>query len=83
MVRGKWEQQTGNYQYGENYRIGKIIVASAFYRSGSRDAPAKYAVRLELPGIKNPSDLYTNLEDAKARAERAVSAWFKWLEEKD
>ncbi|WP_065091482.1 hypothetical protein [Rhizobium leucaenae] len=81
-MRGTWEKQTGKYQLGENYRIGKIIVGSAFYRSGSRDDPAKYAVEINLPGIKNPTDIYTNIDDAKNRLERAVAVWFKWLEER-
>lgn len=81
-MQGKWERQTHQYSYGENYRIGKVIVASAFYQSGSRNEPTKYVVRVDLPGIKSPTDLYTNIEDAKARAERAVATWFKWLGEK-
>lgn len=81
-IVGKWERQTGAYQFGENYRIGKVIVGCAFYDgSASRNDPAKYAIELYLPSIKRPSDTYTNIEDAKARLERAVATWFRWLDE--
>ncbi|MEZ2132495.1 MULTISPECIES: hypothetical protein [unclassified Sinorhizobium] len=79
---GAWERQTGKHQLGENFRIGKVVVGAAFYSSTTRDDPLKYAVRVDLPGIKNPTDRYTNIEDAKARLERAVATWFRWLDER-
>ena len=82
MMQGVWEKQTGKYQFGENYRVGKVVVGSAFYASTTQGDPLKYAVKIELPGIRQPTDRYTNLEDAKARLERAVNAWFSWLEQK-
>lgn len=79
---GKWERQTHKYSDGENYRIGKIVVGSAFYSSTTRGDPAKYAVQIDLPGIRQPTDRYVNVEDAKARVERAVAVWFRWLDER-
>ncbi|MBD9542925.1 hypothetical protein IB276_26110 [Ensifer sp. ENS04] len=79
---GQWERQTHQYSCGENYRIGKVIVGSAFYKSGPRDEPAKYALCINLPGIKSPEQLYTNIEDAKARLERVVATWFRWINER-
>jgi hypothetical protein len=78
-MQGTWERQTGKYQQGENYRIGKVVVGSAFYSSTSRTDTLKYAVRLDLPGIKSPDDRYADIEPAKARLERAVATWFHWL----
>lgn len=80
-MTGTWEKQTGNYQHGENYRVGKVVVGSAFYKSTTRDDPLKYAVQIYLPGIKNPDDRYMDIEQAKARLERAVATWFRWLKE--
>ncbi len=80
-MQGKWERQTGKHQSGENYRIGKVVVGAAFYSTTTRDDPLKYAVRLDLPGIKSPEDRYADIEPAKTRLERAVSTWFRWLEE--
>lgn len=81
-MQGAWETQTGKYQWGEDFRIGRIVVASAHHVSGSRDEPTKFGVTIHLPGIRSPTDRYTSLEDAKARAERAVNVWFSWLEQK-
>lgn len=81
-LHGKWERQAHKYSDGENYRVGKIVVGSAFYSSTTRGDPAKYAVQIELPGIRQPTDWYVNIEDAKARVERAVATWFRWLDER-
>lgn len=78
-MQGVWERQTGPYQNGENYRLGKVIVGSAFYASGSRDESAKYKCECLLPGIKRGDSRYTNIEDAKSRLERMVGAWFSWV----
>lgn len=78
-MHGRWEKQTGKYQMGENYRVGKVIVGTASYESGSRGDPAKYKCHCLLPGIRQADSKYTNLEDAKARLERMVGAWFSWL----
>lgn len=82
IKRGVWERQTGQYQWGESYRIGKVVVGRAQHVSGSRDEPPKFGAYYDLPGIKTPDDRYTNVEDAKARVERGVATWFKWLGEK-
>lgn len=82
MMHGKWEVQTGKYQSGENYRIGKIVVGSAFYSGNtSKGDPLKYAVSIKLPGIKNPEERYPTMDEAKTRLERAVSVWFSWLDQ--
>lgn len=80
-MRGKWVKDTRKYSFGEIYKIGRIPVGSAFFHGGSKGDADKYAVSLSLPGIKTPTDRYTNLEDAKARVERAVEVWFSWLED--
>jgi len=79
-MEGKWEKQTGNYQWGENYRIGTVIVGRAQHISGSRGEPTKFGAYYDLPGIKSPADRFATIEEAKARVERGVSTWFKWLE---
>lgn len=80
-MQGKWERQTGKYQSGENYVIGKICVGSASYASVSKNEPAKYRAFLELPGLKmsEGSTDFSTIEQAKARVERAVNTWFSWL----
>jgi hypothetical protein len=80
-MQGKWERQTHRHSCGENYRVGKIIVGSAYYSSTTRGDPLKYAVTIDLPGIKNPDDRYADIEPAKARLERAVAVWFRWIAE--
>lgn len=80
--QGRWVPQTQQYSSGEDYFIGKVQVGSAFYNStGSRAEPNKYSAAILLPGIKQPAERYATLEQAKARLERAVAAWFGWLEE--
>jgi hypothetical protein len=82
-VRGmdfKWEQQTGKYQRGEWLRVGKVVVGSAGYYHGSRDDPNKYGCNCLLPDIKQATERYATLEEAKARLERQVRAWFSWVQ---
>lgn len=81
MRQGKWERQTGKYSWGENYRIGKIVVGRAEHVSGSRDEPTKFRAVFELPSMKQPEQRFTDIEEAKARVERGVASWFNWLEE--
>ncbi len=82
LPKGRWVPQTHQYCSGEDYVIGKIKVGSAFYNStGSRAEPSKYSAAILLPGIKQPAERYATLGQAKARLERAVAAWFGWLEE--
>jgi hypothetical protein len=81
-MKGTWEKQTGKYEWGENYRIGKIIVGSAQHVSGSKGEPTKFGAFSLLPGIKKADSPYTSIEDAKARVERMTDAWFSWLEQK-
>lgn len=80
-MQGVWERQTGPYQNGENYRLGKVIVGSAFYASGSRDESAKFKCECLLPGIKQSDIRYTTIDEAKARLERMVAAWFSWVKD--
>lgn len=78
----KWERQLGRYQSGEDCKVGKVIVATAHY-SGfvSRGDDKVYVVGVLLPGIKSPTERYRTIEEAKARAEHAVSTWFRWVQE--
>lgn len=77
----EWEPQTGKYQRGEWARVGKVIVGSAYYSGMSgRDDLRKYACACDLPGIKQPSEHYVTIGEAKARLERMVRTWFSWTE---
>ncbi len=79
-MRGQWEKMTGAYELGEKYRIGKIVVASAFYDGGEpKGSKDKYRAATNLPGIKKPAGKYPTLEEAKERAEKLVEAWFGFL----
>ena len=80
-LKGKWERQTGQYQSGEDFKLGTVTVGAAFY-SGTRgrDDPKKFAVRIYLPGIKQPEDHYETIERAKLRLERMVETWFGWVQ---
>ncbi|MFU0504164.1 hypothetical protein [Pseudaminobacter sp. NGMCC 1.201702] len=80
-MNAKWEKQTGQYQNGENYRVGRVIVGAAFY-SGlvPRGDPKKYGCTCLLPGIKQAPEHYETIDEAKARLERLVSAWFEWVQ---
>lgn len=82
-MKGEWTPKTGRLENGENYRIGRIIVGEVSWSATrSKDAPKKWGIHIALPCIKSPTDRYTNIDDAKARVERAVRTWFSWLEEK-
>lgn len=79
---GIWEMQTGRHESGENYRIGKIVVGSAGYNgTRSKGDPLTHRAYLLLPGItmKDGTDRFPNMEEAKARLEAAVATWFRWL----
>lgn len=82
FTKGEWIQQTGQHMSGEGYRIGKVFVGSAYYSAlTSRDDPLRYRCRIDLPGMKQPQEAYTTIDEAKARLERAVATWFRWVEE--
>lgn len=81
-MQGKWERRTGKYQTGENYRVGKIIVGyAAYYDFRSKGDPITYVCHCDLPGIKQAETKYATIEEAKARLERMVRAWFEWVQE--
>jgi hypothetical protein len=78
-MQGTWERQTGRFESGENYRVGKVVVASAGYDGmASKDEPNRYLARYALPGIKQPQERFATISEAKARVERGVAAWFEW-----
>lgn len=75
----KWERQTKPYQIGENYRLGRVVVGSAFHSwTSGEDEPQEYGSRVELPGIKTKKKIHMTMEDAKMRVERAVGVWLGW-----
>jgi hypothetical protein len=80
-IKGVWEQQTGKYANGVNYKVGKIIMGSAFY-SGARakNDPTKYGSSVDLPGMRSRILYFESLEEAKQRVENAVAKWFKWVQ---
>jgi hypothetical protein len=77
----KWEKQTGKHQLGEWCRVGKVIIGSAGWYGGTKGETKNYGCRCDLPGIKQPVEQYATIEEAKARLERMVAAWFKWTTE--
>jgi len=83
-MQGAWTKKTHQYSSGENYQIGKIVVAEYFYSGGvGRNDPKKYACKVHLPGISIKPE-YANhetIEAAKAIVERVVSKWFERLKE--
>ena len=80
-MNGTWEKQTGRYASGENYRCGKIVVGSAVYSVAcSKNDANKYDCHCLLPGIKQSGERYATLDEAKARLERMVTAWFTWVQ---
>ncbi|MCG7507102.1 hypothetical protein [Mesorhizobium retamae] len=77
---GKWVKQTGPYQNGENFVLGKVVVGAASYNgTRSRHDPKSYRASIELPGIKMKDGTtdFETLEEAKTRVEAAVATWFK------
>ena len=78
-MNGKWEKQTGKYAFGEDYRVGRVVVGSASHSATvSKGDPNKYDCCCLLPGIRQPANRYATLDDAKARLERMVNTWFMW-----
>lgn len=82
-MQGKWVRNTGRYASGEFYKIGKIKVGSWFNPTVSKGQPQIYRAVCDLPGItlKEGTTDFATAEEAKARLERAVATWFRWLDE--
>lgn len=77
---GIWQHRQAKYTATDEYVIGKVAVATAFYDGmGPRDDPNKYRCECLLPGIKRVAERFATIEEAKARAERQVAAWFGFL----
>lgn len=75
-----WEKQTKPYQVGENFRVGRVVVGSAFHKFNNREnEPQEYGSRIELPGIKVKVKTHMTMQDAKARVESAVVIWMRWI----
>lgn len=68
---------------GEDLYIGKVLVGSWYCPLGAKGEVTKYRAQLNLPGLHMRDDSvdFPDAEQAKARLERAVDTWFKWLEE--
>jgi hypothetical protein len=74
-----WETQ--EVRYGSPPEVcyaGLIAVGSAVRAMGSRGDAPKYAANVLLPGlaITRTSEYFPTAEEAKARVEKAVHAWF-------
>jgi len=75
----EWQPQTGQYSSGEDCRVGKVIVGHAGYSAmGSKTDPNKNTCTILLPGIKQAKERFATQDEAKARLERMVRAWFNW-----
>jgi len=81
-VKMQWAKQTGKYDNGENYYIGRIKVGSACYNQmrSKTDEYNEYKSNVLLPGIKLRKDVFTTLEEAKKAVEKAVDYWLGLLE---
>ena len=75
--RMKWETDTRQYAWGENLKVGKWTVGGA-HNSGSRSKsePKKWQATCLLPGMKSELGWFETVEEAKDRAEKAVTHWF-------
>lgn len=77
-----WKPARGKYTCGEELWIGKIPVASWFNPVRSKGDPTAYRAQIDLPGIAMKKDRIEadSADEIKARIERVVDTWFKWLE---
>lgn len=74
----QWKRNNGKYSNSDDYYLGKILVASAFF-DGTRPKGSElcYKTALCLPGLKIASQNLKTLEEAKLWVERAVNNWLK------
>lgn len=77
-----WSPNTASYGSGEIATIGRVKVGSVFWHGSSRNNPLVWRAAINLPGItlKEGTTDFADIEEAKARLERAVATWFAWLE---
>lgn len=82
-MKKEWKPTSAKYGSGEELWIGKIKVGSWFNPSVPKGSDTVYRASVDLPSInmKKGTTDFPNRELAKARVERAVDTWFKWLEE--
>ena len=75
----QWKKQTGRFQSGERYVVGKIVVGHYNYASVSRGEPSAWDSHMALPGFGTPTTRHASEDEAKQRIERAFETWLKWL----
>lgn len=82
-MKKEWKPTRAKYGSGEELWIGKIKVGAWFNPTVSKSEATKYRTQILLPGItlKEGTIDWTTADAAKARVERVVDTWFKWLEE--
>lgn len=74
-----WRRKEGRYQNGENLYLGTWIVGSVDWSSTSRSGP-NYAVRCNLPGIRDQLPGSDSQVEAKKRLEKAVQHWLSKID---
>lgn len=76
----EWSKQTGQYENGENLRLGRLFVASAHYSSlRSKGDPEAWEANCTLPGMRQLASAkrFLTIEEAKAHAEALVREWVR------
>ena len=72
----EWKNDTRPYSSGENLYLGKWLVGGYHFDSArSRDDPNKYVATCRLPGIKDSLGYFKTGDEAKVKAEFAVTLW--------
>lgn len=72
----EWANDERSFSAGHVLRAGKFIVASAGWSKLRKDDPP-YVACCRLPGMKDTVGRFDTLDEAKAKAERAVRYWFE------
>lgn len=72
----EWKKNTGDFELGETFFLGKWKVGSVYYDSlRTRGDPLAYKATCSLPGIKAHLGTFETTEQAKAKVEFAVNYW--------
>lgn len=77
-----WKPNPAKHAWGSLCHMGKVIVGSTYRESGSRSDPPdtpRWAAVCALPGIKVANERYLTEDEAKARVERQIAAWFTFI----
>lgn len=78
----RWEKDTARHAWGSVCLMGRITVGKTYRETGSKsDTPdtPRWRLTCTLPGIKAVEQAYVTEDEAKARLERQVAAWFQFI----